>query len=84
VSAHLVECFLGLDGREDEERLFEGTHTKVADAADRLCAHISAQPPLGPEQVERLLARVHARQREVGYDGAYRKWIARVTPSDPA
>jgi hypothetical protein len=43
---------------------------------------VNGRPPLDPSDAERLLARVRARQREVGYGGDYRKWIARVTPPD--
>jgi hypothetical protein len=45
---------------------------------------VAAKPPLAPEQIEQLLARVRARQEAVGYTVAYKDWLARVTPPDLA
>ena len=84
VSTHVAERFLGLNDHDGEEHLLDGTRTPGAGAARRLADHLRTRPPLSPDQVERLLARVRARQREVGYGGAYQEWIARVTPPDLA
>lgn len=51
-------------------------------AAGALVDQVTASPPLGPAAVESLLARVHERQRTVGYDCSYAEWIRRVTPPD--
>ena len=44
--------------------------------------HLKRVAPLSPEHVNGLLAKVEARQREVGYDGDYTAWIEKVTPPD--
>ncbi len=44
--------------------------------------HLKKRAPLPAAKVEEILKRVRARQREVGYDGDYAGWIARVTPPD--
>jgi hypothetical protein len=43
---------------------------------------MKSRPGLAPEQVAEVMRRVRERQRAVGYEGGYRAWIARVTPTD--
>lgn len=45
-------------------------------------AMVEARAKLAPEAVERLVARVRSRQREVGYEGDYRAWLKQMTPAD--
>jgi hypothetical protein len=47
-----------------------------------MAAAIVSREPLDSATVADILRRVRERQRAVGYDGDYRKWLARVTPSD--
>jgi NADPH-dependent glutamate synthase beta subunit-like oxidoreductase len=82
VTTHLVERFLGLDGHEGEEGLADVAARDSAAATEGVAAWVAARPPLAPEAVARLLARVRDRQRAVGYEGSYPEWIARVTPPD--
>jgi hypothetical protein len=84
VTTHLVEHFLGLDGQGhgDEGVLLDAATATAAETAGRMAGWVKGRPSLHPVDVERLLARVRARQREVGYAGDYRTWIARVTPPD--
>jgi ferredoxin--NADP+ reductase len=84
VSTHVIERFLGLNGHAGEEQLLDVVRAPVAETAAKVGDWIAARPRMSPAQVEHVLARVHARQRDVGYDGAYREWIARVTPPDMA
>ncbi len=84
VTTHLVEHFLGLDGQGHggEDVLLDAATAPAAETAGRMAGWVKGRPSLHPVDVERLLARVRARQREVGYAGDYRTWIARVTPPD--
>jgi NADPH-dependent glutamate synthase beta subunit-like oxidoreductase len=76
VTTHVADCFLGLDGHAGK--------AKLAEAAAEVAGLVTSRPPLRAEEVERVLARVRARQAEVGYQGDYSKWIAGVTPPDLA
>jgi len=53
-----------------------------AAAAGLVQGHLRKRAPLPAAKVSEILARVKARQREVGYDGDYSSWIAKVTPPD--
>jgi len=53
-------------------------------AQEQLAGHVGSKPPLDGAAIEKLLARVHARQEAVGYTCAYQEWLARVTPPDLA
>ncbi len=79
-----VESFLGLgpDGHAGEEALLDATRERVGEVADGIAAEMRAEPPLEPAALEKLLARVRDRQREVGYGGDYRAWLEKVTPPD--
>jgi len=87
VTAHLVERFLGLtrdgDHPANEAPPDRGVETAKASAA-AVADWVRTQPPLDPDAAARLLERVRARQRAVGYTGSYRDWIVRVTPPDLA
>jgi ferredoxin--NADP+ reductase len=50
-------------------------HLKLVEDLQRL-------PPLARDARARLLERVRARQRQVGYEGDYAAWIEAVTPPD--
>jgi NADPH-dependent glutamate synthase beta subunit-like oxidoreductase len=54
----------------------------VAVAKAMLEGFLREQPPLAPEALARLRARVRERREAVGYSGDYAAWIARVTPPD--
>jgi NADPH-dependent glutamate synthase beta subunit-like oxidoreductase len=82
VTTHLVERVLGLDGHAGEEKLAEATTAGASETAAQVAAWVKSRPPLPADEVERILARVRARQVEVGYEGDYAAWIARVTPPD--
>jgi NADPH-dependent glutamate synthase beta subunit-like oxidoreductase len=79
-----LASFLGLaeDGHAQEAAL----ETRAAAEATRTAGHIAQQlaataaPP--PAVADAILARVRARQREVGYDGDLAAWLLQVTPPD--
>lgn len=73
VTGHVLDDYLGVPSN--------GSATA---AQQRLAEQVAAKPPLSPAAVERLLARVRARQEAVGYTVPYREWLARVTPPDLA
>jgi ferredoxin--NADP+ reductase len=83
VAQHLIEHYLGTsDG--DVRSISELTAAAEArgEAAARAVAdRLNGVPPLASGEVDRLLDRAEARQREVGYNG-YRAWLERVTPPD--
>ncbi len=79
----LVERFLGLDeaGHEGEEKLLDGERERAGQVAAGVAAEIADHPPLTPEALDALLARIHERQHAVGYED-YARWIEKVTPPD--
>ena len=83
VSEEAVEAFLGLgeDGHEGEEAL-SLTDPQATKAAEHVADHLGQAEPPDDATREALLARVHARQAEVGYDAGFRAWIEKVTPPD--
>jgi hypothetical protein len=79
-----LASFLGLsdDGHTKEAALPSRAQQSGAQAAGAVAAQLADVAPPAPEVAEAILARVRARQREVGYDGDLAAWLARVTPPD--
>jgi NADPH-dependent glutamate synthase beta subunit-like oxidoreductase len=73
VTGHVLHQYLGVSQN--------GSATA---AQQQLAEYVAAKPPLEPAAVERLLARVRARQEAVGYTVPYKEWLERVTPPDLA
>lgn len=84
VSETALERFLGLDesGHAGEEALLEASRARRTEAADDMAQAIARAEPPAPGTEARILERVRARQKEVGYEGDLRAWLARVTPPD--
>lgn len=83
VGQHLVERYLGAGAPGEGRDLTEATAAVAAKGealAEAVAAELARKPPLPAPAAEALLARARARQREVGYDGDYAAWIAKVTP----
>lgn len=84
VAAHLTTAYLGL-GEDDAPRRLEGltagAEAAGAEQAAEVLARVQSQPPLDAAVADRLIARVRARQRNVGYDD-YATWMAKATPPD--
>ena len=79
-----LASFLGLeeDGHSKEAALPIRSESSAAQSAGNIAAHLAQAEPPAPEVAEAILARVRARQREVGYDGNLATWLAKVTPPD--
>jgi len=86
VTTHVIEQYLGLgNGRHEGEETLLAEVTADADAAGKaLMASLRGRPPLEPEAVDAVLARIRARSDAVGYTSSYREWLAHVTPPDQA
>lgn len=82
VSQVMIEAFLGLgeDGHAGEEALAEARRAEAREDGEKVGADIRRQPPIDPALLEKIRARVRARQQAVGYPGDYAAWIASVTP----
>jgi hypothetical protein len=72
VTSHVLTDYLGVPSGQPTA------------AQQQLADHVQAKPPLDAAAIEKLLARVRARQEAVGYTCAYQEWLARVTPPDLA
>jgi NADPH-dependent glutamate synthase beta subunit-like oxidoreductase len=83
VTASMAESFLGLadDGRAGEAALGDALRGAARERADEVADGVAKQPPIAPEALARLRARIAARQRAVGYGGDYAAWIAQVSPT---
>ncbi|HXV36151.1 MAG TPA: NAD-binding protein [Myxococcota bacterium] len=86
VTQLMVEDFLGIAHaeRSAEAGIAEVAGARVRASAERIAAALEKQPPIRAEALESIRARVAARQREVGYDGDFDAWIARVSPGRTA
>ncbi|MGE0707184.1 MAG: NAD(P)-binding protein [Planctomycetota bacterium] len=81
VGEHLAERYLGISDDDSRELGQTPAEALAASAGEAVAEALESKPKLSPEQANALLARVAARQREVGYE-AYQPWIQRVTPAD--
>ncbi len=80
VGIHIAESYLGLNSVEPS--LAAGARKAAKEHGERIAGAMDARPGLAPEQVDEVMRRVRERQRAVGYEGNYRAWITRVTPTD--
>jgi NADPH-dependent glutamate synthase beta subunit-like oxidoreductase len=79
-----LASFLGIaeDGHAKEAALPSRAGAGAAQTAGDVAAQLADAEPPSPEVAEAILARVRARQREVGYAGDLAAWLAKVTPPD--
>ena len=84
VGETMIAAFLGLgeDGHAGEEALADHSAEAAREAAARVTAQVVAQPHIRPDALAGIRARVQERQRTVGYEGDYARWIEQVTPPD--
>ena len=80
IGIRIAEAYLGLS--DEEIDLIAGAKKAAEESANRIADVIDSRPKLTPQEIEAVLARVRTRQRQVGYDGDFRAWIAKVTPPD--
>ena len=84
VAENLAANYLGIseDGTRDISEALAKADQRGEAAADAVTRRLEHKPRLPLEQVQAILARVKARQAEVGYEGDYKAWIESVTPPD--
>jgi hypothetical protein len=82
VAKHLIENYLGVGESRDISAAQAPAAAKGAAGAAAVDAHIQRKGPLDPAKVKEILDRVKRRQREVGFEGSYKQWIAKVLPPD--
>ncbi len=78
----VAEQYLGLADDGSRAPLAEAARQAANKEAQSIAGSIEGREPLAAEAVEQIVRRVRERQNAVGYDGSYRAWIARMTPSD--
>ena len=84
VAPHLLEHYLGLQGEgspRSVEDLSSHATAKGEGLATQVLDHLATTQALPATRADALIARAHARQAEVGYEG-YAAWMAKVTPPD--
>jgi len=82
VAKHLVENYLGIGESRDVSALTAPAADAGAARAAAVVSHVAVRAPLAPDKVRAIFDRVGTRQREVGFEGDFASWMARVTPSD--
>ena len=82
VGTLVAERYLGLAADGARAPLADGARAQANQVGTEIAASFVARAKLADEDVARIVARVRARQKQVGYDGDYRGWIKRVTPPD--
>ena len=78
-----LASFLGLaeDGHAGEAALPSQAEAAAAQTAGQVASHLAEARPPAPEVADAILARVHERQKQVGYDGDLAAWLEKVSPS---
>lgn len=82
VAKHLIENYLGIGESRDISAAQAPAQAKGAAGAAQVEQHLQKKGPLEPQKVKEILDRVKRRQREVGFEGTYKQWIAKVLPPD--
>ena len=82
VTSQVIEQFLGLSekGHDGEEVLLDAITQPVNESIAGMLDFVRGRHLLDEAQVERILARVRSRQREIGYDASFRDWVTRHAP----
>ena len=82
VGTLVAERYLGLADDGERAPLAVATRAQANRAGADIAASLASRAKLSEADVARIIERVRARQKQVGYDGDYRGWIKRVTPPD--
>ena len=82
VAEHVLAGYLGVSAAPFVVKDGLPGTAEARDQANRIADALAGRPGLTSEQSEKVMARVHERQRAVGYDGDYAGWIRRNTPPD--
>jgi ferredoxin/flavodoxin---NADP+ reductase len=82
VGTHVAEAYLGVADDGSWTPFPDYASEQVRREGEQIAGYIARRGLLPPDVVAEIMSRVRARQRAVGYEGNYREWIAKVTPSD--
>jgi ferredoxin/flavodoxin---NADP+ reductase len=86
VAGHILESYLGVgEPGAHVQPMVDEAHRAAAEQADRLADQsLQGRAPVPVDRIHAILDRVQTRWAQVGYEGAYRPWLSRVTPPDLA
>ena len=81
-----LESFLGLgeDGHTAEAAIDSNAESAATDTANAVAASLEHAEPPSADTTSAILARVQARQKEVGYGGDIAAWLEQVKPKERA
>ncbi len=82
VGTFVAERYLGLAEDGSRVALAEGARSEAHRAGAAIADNLDGRPKLSTVEIAKILARVRAKQKAVGFEGNYRAWIAKVTPPD--
>jgi ferredoxin/flavodoxin---NADP+ reductase len=82
IGTHVAEQYLGLSDSKHGEPFTDAMRERAHLEGLRMAASIDARPFIQGAEVAEIMARVQKRQAEVGYEGDYRGWIKKITPTD--
>jgi ferredoxin/flavodoxin---NADP+ reductase len=82
VGTHVAEAYLGVADDGSRASLADSARQVAHGEGEKIAVSITAHVMLQPNEVTQIMRRVRERQHEVGFDGNYREWIAKVTPPD--
>ena len=80
IGTFVAESYLGLT--DTRLPVAEGSRHAAAAQGHAIAGALASRPDMSEEQINAIVERIRQRQRAVGYDGNYRTWIEKVTPSD--
>jgi hypothetical protein len=82
IGTHVAEQYLGLSDTKHGEPLTEAMREEAHREGLQMAKSIDARELVPAAKVAEIMARVRKRQAEVGYEGDYRGWLKKVTPTD--
>jgi ferredoxin/flavodoxin---NADP+ reductase len=82
IGIHVAERYLGLTPDASGESLTDAKREEAHVEGLAMAASIDARELVPSAKVAEIMARVRKRQNEVGYEGDYRGWIKKTTPTD--
>jgi len=82
IGTHVAERYLGLTEDGSGAPFTEAKREEAHMEGLRMAASIDGRELIPGAKVAEIIERVRERQRAVGYEGDFRGWIKKVTPSD--
>jgi hypothetical protein len=82
IGIHVAEAYLGVSDDGSGTALADGARSLAQREGEQIATSLAGREMLPPEVVAEIMRRVRERQTAVGYEGDYRRWIAKVTPPD--